>query len=285
MRRSFGLARLGIYLALLIACLFFLTPIYVVAVTSLKGLDELRHGNMMQLPQTWTFSPWLKAWSSACTGADCNGLRPFFFNSILIVVPSVILSSALGCVNGYALSKWRFPGADTIFTIFLLGLFIPYQAIILPAARFLGFFGISNTIPGLIVIHVCYGIAFTTMLFRNFYASVPQELVKAARVDGADFFLILWRIFLPISLPIFAVCIIWQFTQIWNDFLFGVVFTGPDSRPVTVALNNFVNAKEGVQEYNVNMAAAVITALPTLLVYILGGRYFVRGLVSGSVKG
>ena len=285
MPHNLKIGRIIIYACLTLACLFFLTPIYVVLVTSFKTLTELRGGHMLQLPQTLTVAAWTKAWSSACTGADCNGLRPFFFNSVKIVVPSVILSSVLGCLNGYTLSKWRFRGADVVFTMLLLGLFIPYQAIILPAARFLGFFGLSNTIQGLIVIHVAYSIAFTTMLFRNFYAALPQELIKAARVDGAGFFLILWRICLPISVPIFAVCVIWQFTQIWNDFLFGVVFTGPDARPVTVALNNFVNATEGVAEYNVNMAAAIITTLPTLLVYIVGGRYFIRGLSGGAIKG
>jgi len=285
MRHDPKIARVGIYVALLVFALFFTTPLYVVVVTSFKGLDELRRGNLLSLPDAWSAAAWAKAWSSACTGIACEGLRPFFLNSVKIVIPAVTLSAAIGAVNGYALAQWHFRGADAIFTMLLLGFFIPYQAILLPAAQLLGRLGLSNTIPGLILIHVAYGIAFTTMLFRNFYVNVPSELVKAARVDGAGFFTIFRRIFLPLSLPIFTVCVIWQFTQIWNDFLFGVVFSGPSARPVTVGLNNLVNTTEGVKEYNVDMAAALITALPTLLVYILGGRYFIRGLTAGAVKG
>lgn len=285
MRREHRIFRIAIYTALIAAALFFLTPLYIVVVTSLKSLDELRRGNMLSIPEIWTTAAWAKAWSHACTGTACDGLRPFFVNSIKMVIPSVILSAAIGSFNGYALAQWRFRGADALFTMLLVGFFIPYQAILLPAAQFLGYLQISNTIAGLIVIHVAYGIAFTTMLFRNFYVAVPAELVRAARVDGAGFFRIYRSIFLPLSLPIITVCVIWQFTQIWNDFLFGIVFTGPDSRPVTVGLNNLVNTSEGVKEYNVDMAAAMITALPTLLVYIIGGRYFIRGLTAGAVKG
>jgi glucose/mannose transport system permease protein len=264
---------------------FFLIPFYLVLVTSFKDVAELRRGNMLSLPETWTVAAWLKAWSAACTGAACNGLRPYFYNSLEMVVPAVLISSVIGAFNGYALAQWHFRGADAIFTLLLLGFFIPYQAILLPAAQFLGYLHLSNTIAGLVLIHVAYGIAFTTMLFRNYYVSVPPDLVKAARVDGAGFFLIFRKIFLPISLPIFTVCIIWQFTQIWNDFLFGAAFSGTTARPVTVGLNNLVNTTEGVKEYNVDMAGAVITALPTLIVYIFGGRYFVRGLTAGAVKG
>jgi glucose/mannose transport system permease protein len=279
------ISRGALYFALAVAALFFLTPLYIVLVTSLKTLDEIRGGNMLSLPEVWTGAAWAKAWSSACTGTACDGLHPFFSNSVQMVIPSVLLSTLIGSFNGYALAQWRFRGADAIFTLLLVGFFIPYQAILLPAARFLAYLEISNTITGLVVIHVAYGIAFTTMLFRNFYVSLPAELVKAARVDGAGFFLIYRRIFLPLSLPILTVCVIWQFTQIWNDFLFGVVFTGPDSRPVTVGLNNLVNTSEGVKEYNVDMAGALITALPTLMVYIVGGRYLIRGLTAGAVKG
>lgn len=285
MRHDPKLARVAIYAALLLFAIFFTTPLYIVVVTSFKGLDELRRGNLLSLPDAWSAAAWAKAWSGACTGVACEGLRPFFLNSVKIVIPAVALSAAIGAVNGYALAQWHFRGADAIFTLLLLGFFIPYQAILLPAAQLLGRLGLSNTIPGLILIHVAYGIAFTTMLFRNFYVNVPPELVKAARVDGAGFFTIFRRIFLPLSLPIFTVCVIWQFTQIWNDFLFGVVFSGPSARPVTVGLNNLVNTTEGVKEYNVDMAAALITALPTLLVYVLGGRYFIRGLTAGAVKG
>lgn len=285
MRPEKLLARTAIYVVLGFFALIFLAPLYVVIVTSLKTLPELRQGTMLALPQTWTLDAWSKAWSTACTGAACNGLQPFFMNSVYIVIPSVIISSMIGSINGYALSQWRFPGSEIIFTGLLFGFFIPFQAILLPAAQFLGLFKLANTIPGLITIQTVYGIAFCTMLFRNYYVAMPLELVKAARVDGAGFFRIFWRIFLPISVPIFTVCIIWQFTHIWNDFLFGVVFSGPESRPITVGLNNLVNTSEGVKEYNVDTAAALITALPTLIVYIIGGRYFIRGLTAGAVKG
>jgi glucose/mannose transport system permease protein len=285
MMRNVSIHRVVIYGALLGYAAFVLSPIYVMTVTSVKGLDEIRQGSLLALPQHLTLAAWVKAWGTACTGVRCEGLQPFFLNSILIVVPSVVLSSIIGALNGYALAQWRFRGADALFTLLLLGFFVPFQAIILPAAQFLGYFGLSNTIAGLVLVHVVYGIAFTTMLFRNFYVAVPVDLVKAARIDGAGFMTIFRRIFLPLSLPTFMVCIIWQFTGIWNDFLFGVVFSGIDARPVTVALNNLVNTTEGVKEYNVDMAAALITALPTLVVYVVGGRYFVRGLMAGAVKG
>jgi len=285
MRPSVSFHRVMIYAMLIGFAIFVLFPIYIVVVTSFKDLDELRRGNMLAPPEFWTIAAWLKAWGTACTGVRCDGLQPYFLNSVQMVIPAVLISSIVGSINGYVLSHWRFRGADALFTMLLVGFFIPYQAILLPAAQFLGYFELANTIPGLILIHVVYGIAFTTLLFRNYYVSIPAELLKAARIDGAGFFTIYHRIFLPLSLPIFMVGIIWQFTQIWNDFLFGVVFSGPDARPVTVALNNLVNTSEGVKEYNVDMAAALITALPTLLVYIIGGRYFVRGLTAGAVKG
>lgn len=283
--RSASFHRVMIYAALAAYAAFVLSPIYVVLVTSLKGLDEIRQGGLLSFPRDITFAAWAKAWSGACTGVRCDGLEPFVLNSVLIVVPSVLISSVIGALNGYALAQWRFRGSDALFTLLVFGFFIPFQAIILPAAQLLGYLGLSNTIGGLVLIHVVYGIAFTTMLFRNFYVAIPSELVRAARIDGAGFMTIFRRIFLPLSLPTFMVCIIWQFTGIWNDFLFGVVFSGIDARPVTVALNNLVNTSEGVKEYNVDMAAALISALPTLVVYIIGGRYFVRGLMAGAVKG
>ena len=283
--RSASFHRTLIYAALLAYAAFVLSPIWVMGVTSVKGLDEIRQGGLLSFPHDVTFAAWAKAWGSACTGVRCDGLQPFFLNSILIVVPAVLLSSIIGALNGYALAQWRFRGSEALFTLLVFGFFIPFQAILLPAAQLLGFLGLSNTIGGLILIHVVYRLAFTTMIFRNFYVAVPGELVRAARIDGAGFMTIFWRIFLPLSLPVFMVCIIWQFTGIWNDFLFGVVFSGIDARPVTVALNNLVNTSEGVKEYNVDMAAALITALPTLVVYIVGGRYFVRGLMAGAVKG
>ena len=278
-------SRAVIYAALVLFAIYFLFPLYVMLSTSFKGLDELHTGNLLTLPQHFTFAPWAKAWNEACTGVRCDGMQPFFMNSIRMVIPAVLLSSIIGAFNGYVLTHWRFRGADGLFTMLLVGCFIPFQTILLPMARLLGVVGISNTITGLVFVHVVYGIAFTTMFFRNFYVSVPAELVKAARIDGAGFFTIFFRILLPVSLPIFMVCLIWQFTQIWNDFLFGIVFSGVDSMPITVALNNLVNTSTGVKEYNVDMAGAIIAALPTLLVYIIAGRYFVRGLTAGAVKG
>jgi glucose/mannose transport system permease protein len=278
-------SRVVVYAALILFALYFLFPLYVMLSTSFKSLDQIHTGTMLTLPTSPTFAPWIKAWSEACTGVRCDGMQPFFMNSVKMVIPAVLISSIIGAFNGYVLTHWRFRGADALFTMLLVGCFIPFQAILLPMARLEGFFGLSNTIGGLVLVHVVYGIAFTTMFFRNFYVSVPAELVKAARIDGAGFFMIFTRIMMPLSLPIFMVCLIWQFTQIWNDFLFGIVFSGVDSMPITVALNNLVNTSTGVKEYNVDMAGAIIAALPTLLVYVIAGRYFVRGLTAGAVKG
>jgi glucose/mannose transport system permease protein len=253
--------------------------------TSVKPIDELRDGNLLSLPSHFDFSAWVKAWSQACTGVHCDGLKPFFWNSVIIVVPSVLLSTLIGAFNGYVFSHWRFRGSDIIFSIMLVGCFIPFQVVLLPMARLLGSWELANSVYGLILVHVVYGLAFTTLFFRNFYIGVSKDLINAARVDGAGFFAIFYRIMLPISTPILVVCMIWQFTQIWNDFLFGVVFSGSDSQPITVALNNLVNTSTGTKEYNVDMAAAMIAALPTLVVYIISGRYFVRGLTAGAVKG
>ena len=191
----------------------------------------------------------------------------------------------IGAINGYVFAQWRFRGSEILFALLLFGCFIPFQVVLLPMAQMLGRMGLAGTIPGLIFVHVVYGIGFTTLFFRNYYVTIPQELVRAAKIDGAGFLRIFWSIFLPLSAPIVVVTVIWQFTQIWNDFLFGVSFSGPGSQPVTVALNNIVNSTTGVQEHNVNMAAAIIAALPTLLVYVVAGKYFIRGLTAGSVKG
>ncbi|HTH58747.1 MAG TPA: carbohydrate ABC transporter permease [Paraburkholderia sp.] len=285
MQPKMKVSRAVVYAALILFALYFLFPLYVMLSTSFKGIDQLHSGNMLTLPTHPSFAPWVKAWSEACTGVRCDGMQPFFMNSVKMVIPAVLISSIIGAFNGYVLTHWRFRGADGLFTMLLVGCFIPFQAILLPMARLQGYFGLSNTIGGLVLVHVVYGIAFTTMFFRNFYVSVPAELVKAARIDGAGFFMIFTRIMMPLSLPIFMVCLIWQFTQIWNDFLFGIVFSGVDSMPITVALNNLVNTSTGVKEYNVDMAGAIIAALPTLLVYVIAGRYFVRGLTAGAVKG
>ena len=260
-------------------------PLFVMITTSLKSLEEIRTGSLIDLPREITFDAWKTAWSSACTGIQCEGLKPFFWNSVLLAVPAVIISTLIGALNGYVLSQWKFKGANLIFSLMLFGCFIPFQVVLLPMARVLGLINLAGSISGLVFVHVIYGIGFTTLFFRNYYVSIPSELVKAAKMDGATFFRIFISIFLPLSLPIIVVTVIWQFTQIWNDFLFGVSFSEAGTQPVTVALNNIVNSTTGVKEYNVDMAAAIIAALPTLLVYIIAGKYFIRGLTAGSVKG
>ena len=202
-----------------------------------------------------------------------------------MVIPAVILSVTLGALNGYVLTKWRFRGDNIVFAFILFGCFIPFQTVLIPMAYLLGALGIAGTIPGLVLVHVVYGISFTTLFFRNYFVSIPDEILRAARIDGAGFWAILLRILLPVSWPIIMVSVIWQFTGIWNDFLFGVAFSAGSGQPVTVALNNLVNTSTGTKAYDEDMAAAVITALPTIAVYVMAGRYFVRGLMAGSVKG
>jgi glucose/mannose transport system permease protein len=277
--------RILVYLLLGLAALWFLAPLYVMLVTSLKTLDEIRSGNLLSPPGGLNLDAWEAAWSSACTGVSCEGLKGYFWNSVRMVVPAVAISTLIGALNGYVLTQWRFRGSEVFFALLLIGCFIPFQVILLPMARTLGALGLAGAVSGLVFVHTVYGIAFTTLFFRNFYVALPQELVKAAKVDGAGFFTIFRRIILPLSLPIVVVSVIWQFTQIWNDFLFGVVYSAGDQQPITVALNNLVNTTTGVKQYNVDMAAAIIAALPTLLVYVLAGKYFVRGLTAGAVKG
>jgi glucose/mannose transport system permease protein len=278
-------ARFAIYALLGLVCLYYLMPLLILVSTSLKTLDDIRTGNLLSLPRQITLEPWQQAWSSACIGVRCEGMSVYFWNSFRFVIPAVLISTMIGAFNGYVLTMWRFRGSDFFFAALMIGCFIPFQVVLLPMARTLGALGISNTVTGLIFVHVIYGVAFTTLFFRNYYISIPDELVKAAKIEGAGFLRIFWRIILPLSTPIIVVSIIWQFTQIWNDFLFGVVFSTGDRQPVTVALNNLVNTSTGVIAYNVNMAAAIIAALPTLFVYIVAGKYFVRGLTAGAVKG
>jgi glucose/mannose transport system permease protein len=280
-----NVTRVVIYGALILFALIYLMPLYVMIVTSFKTLDEVRDGNMLQLPQQFTVAPWINAWGEACIGLTCNGIHGYFWNSIKMVVPAVAISTIVGAFNGYVLTKWKFPGHKIIFALMLFGCFIPFQVVLIPMARTLGTLGIANSTVGLIFVHVAYGIGFTTLFFRNYYVSFPDELMRAAMMDGAGFFQIFFRIILPTSLPIVVVTVIFQFTNIWNDFLFGVSFASGENAPMTVALNNLVSSSTGVKEYNVHMAAAMIAALPTLLVYVLAGRYFVRGLMAGAVKG
>ena len=279
------LVRVLIYAALLLFAVYYLLPLYVMLVNSVKPLEEIRGGGMLSLPQQWTLDPWRSAWSTAQIGVEPTGLRPYFMNSILMVVPAVAISTLLGALNGYVLTKWRFRGDTIVFGMMLLACFIPFQIVLIPMARVLGLLGLAGTTPGLVLVHVVYGLGFTTLFFRNYYDAFPTELVRAAQIDGASFFQIFRRILLPSSGPIIVVTVIWQFTNIWNDFLFGASFADFDSIPMTVALNNLVSSSTGVKEYNVHFAGAILAALPTLIVYIVSGRYFVRGLMAGAVKG
>ncbi|MEM7441912.1 MAG: carbohydrate ABC transporter permease [Pseudomonadota bacterium] len=283
--RTGRLTRALIYAVLIFFAVYYLLPLFVMLVNSVKPLDEIREGNMLALPREFTIQPWLTAWNSAQVGVEATGLAPYFINSILIVVPAVIISTGLGALNGYVLTKWKFRGANLIFGMMLLACFIPFQIVLIPMAQILGDIGLAGTRYGLILVHVVYGLGFTTLFFRNYYAAFPTELVKAAQIDGAGFFRIFRRILLPSSGPIIVVTVIWQFTNVWNDFLFGVSFADFSSMPMTVALNNLVSSSTGVREYNVHFAGAVLAALPTLVVYIVSGRYFVRGLMAGAVKG
>ncbi len=277
--------RILIYGILVLFAAYFLVPLIVMIFTSVKTIEDIRTGSLISFPREITFEAWQAAWNSACIGVSCNGIKGYFLNSVKMVVPAVTISTLMGAANGYVFSKWRFKGSEVIFSLLLVGCFIPFQVILLPMARTLGKLGLSQSVTGLILVHIVYGLAFTTLFFRNYYVTIPDDLVKAARIDGAGFFTIFWRIILPLSAPILVVCVIWQTTQIWNDFLFGVVFSSGDTQPVTVALNNLVNTSTGVKYYNIDMAAAIIAALPTLFVYIVAGKYFLRGLTAGSVKG
>ena len=283
--RTSVLVRAAIYAVLLVFAVYYLLPLYVMLVNSVKPLDEIRQGNMMSLPQLFTLDPWRSAWSTAQIGVQPTGLKPYFLNSVLMVIPAVAMSTLLGAMNGYVLTKWRFRGDGIVFGLLLFACFIPFQIVLIPMARILGLLGLAGSTPGLILVHVVYGLGFTTLFFRNYYDAFPTELIRAAQIDGAGFFRIFWRILLPSSGPIIVVTVIWQFTNIWNDFLFGASFADFDSQPVTIALNNLVSSSTGVKEYNVHFAGAILAALPTLVVYVVSGRYFVRGLMAGAVKG
>lgn len=280
-----SIGRVVLYAVLTVFAIYYLLPLYVMLANSFKPLAEIRQGDMLALPQAWTLDPWRSAWSTAQIGVQATGLKPYFINSISMVVPAVLLSTILGALNGYVLTKWRFRGDGIVFGLILLSCFIPFQIVLIPMAKMLGVLGLAGTTSGLVLVHLVYGLGFTTLFFRNYYAAFPTELVRAAQIDGAGFFRIFRRILLPSSGPIIVVTVIWQFTNIWNDFLFGASFADADSVPMTVALNNLVSSSTGVKEYNVHFAGAVLAALPTLIVYVVSGRYFVRGLMAGAVKG
>jgi glucose/mannose transport system permease protein len=286
-RKGRGLkpARVGIYAFLIIAAAFFLLPLYVMIVTSLKSMPEVRQGNLLSLPTAPTLAAWVKAWSSACTGLTCNGISVGFLNSVKILLPSVTVSIAVGAVTGYALSLWRPRGAGLLFGTLMAVAFVPYQVFLFPLVRLFSYVNLNSSLPGIIVVHTIFGLPTMTLIFRNYFAGIPLELMKAARVDGAGFWRIFVAIMLPMAVPIIVVAIILQVTGIWNDFIFGLVFAGRENFPMTVQLNNVVNTTQGEREYNVDMAATMLTALVPLAVYFISGRWFVRGIAAGAVKG
>jgi glucose/mannose transport system permease protein len=277
--------RLGVYAFLLFSAAFFLLPLWIMLLTSVKTMDEIRIGNILAWPADPTLQPWIAAWSAACTGLACDGIQVGFWNSVRILIPSVILSILVGALNGYALCFWRVRGAELMFAILLIGAFIPYQVFLYPLVRLFSTVGIYNSLPGIVLVHIIFGMPIMTLLFRNFYSSLPHELFNAARIDGGGFMTIFWRVMLPMSTPMLIVATILQVTGIWNDFILGLTFAGRANLPMTVQLNNIVNSVQGERAYNVDMAATVLTALVPLVVYFASGRWFVRGIAAGAVKG
>ena len=280
--------KIALYGLLCVAAVLILAPVFIMVSTSLKSMDEIRNGSIFTLPVDPGFGAWGKAWFGDCAktlGEKCGGLSSSFLTSVKIVIPALFLSVGLGSVTGYTLAVWKMKGANIMFAALLVGMFIPPQVTLYPLIIMVRELGIFGSIPGLVLVHVIWGVAFTTMMFRNFFKTVPQDLLKAARIDGAGFWPLFWYVMLPLSLPILGVAMILQFTYIWIDFWLGLTCGGRSGQPMTVALNNLVGSQFGEKEYNVNMAATMLTALPTLAVYLLSGRLFVRGIAAGAVKG
>jgi glucose/mannose transport system permease protein len=278
-------ARVGLYVFLIIVALFFLLPLYVMLVTSVKPMSEIRLGDILALPSSFSLGAWKTAWSSACIGLSCQGIRIGFANSVKILVPSVALSVMVGSLTGYTLSYWRVRGAELLFGSMMIVAFIPYQIFIYPLVRTFALLQLDQSLASIVIVHTIFGLPTMTLLFRNYFTSLPLELVKAARIDGAGFYRIFWSIVLPMSTPMLIVAVILQATHIWNDYLFGLVFAGRENLPMTVQLNNLVNSVQGEPAYNVDMAATAITALLPLILYFCSGRWFVRGIATGAVKG
>ena len=278
-----SVTRLLIYIVLIIFTIFYIIPMYIMVVTGMKSFSEVGLSTMWNLPRSLNFESFRTAWLGSAKGGF-RGLSGSFFNSVLLVIPATIISALFGSLNGYVLAKWRFRGSDLIFTMILFGMFIPYQSIIIPLVLTLQKLHVYGTIPGLILVHVIYGIPISTLIFRNYYITVPTEMVEASKIDGANFLGIYRWIIFPLSTPGFAVAMIWQFTSIWNDFLFGLIVTpNPASQPITVALNNLAGSY--IVQWNVQIAGALLTALPPILVYVFLGKFFLRGLMQGSLKG
>ena len=284
MKRTKHWARFGVYAFLLFAAAFFLLPLYVMLTTSFKSMDEIRLGQIFALPSSITFDAWRAAWSEACTGVSCEGVRGGFWNSVAIAVPSVVLPILLGAVNGYALSWWKPKGSQWLFGVLMLGAFIPIQVMIYPLVKLEAAIGIYSSLPGIVVVHLVFAMPIMTLLFRNYYAGLPSELFKAARVDGGGFWRIFIQLVLPMSTPMLIVAAIMQITGVWNDYILGLTFAGRDHLPMTVQLNNVINTTTGERLYNLNMAATILTSAVPLLVYLISGRWFVRGIAAGAVK-
>jgi glucose/mannose transport system permease protein len=282
---GFTAGRVGVYVFLVIAAAFFLLPAIIMVLTSLKTMAQIRQGQIFSLPEGFDLTAWRAAWSSACTGLNCNGVSVGFVNSLKILVPSTVVSISAGAVTGYALSLWNVRWSNVLFGVLLIGAFIPYQVFIYPLVRLSSYAHIFQTLPCIIIIHTIFGLPLMTLIFRNYYASLPIELFKAARVDGGGFWQIFFYVMLPMSTPILVVAVILQITGIWNDFILGLNFAGNDNLPMTVLLNNIVNSTTGERVYNVNMAATILTAAVPLAVYFISGRWFVRGIAAGAVKG
>ncbi|XHS79466.1 carbohydrate ABC transporter permease [Burkholderiaceae bacterium UC74_6] len=282
---SFSPARWGIYGFLLFAAAFFLAPLYVMLTTSFKSMEEIRLGQIFALPGAASLDAWRAAWSEACTGVACEGIRGGFWNSVLIVVPSTVIPILIGALNGYALSFWKPRGANLLFAILMLGAFIPIQVMIYPLVKLEAALGLYSSLPGIVVVHIVFSMPVMTLLFRNYYAGIPEELFKAARIDGGGFWRIFVQLMLPMSVPIAIVATIMQVTGVWNDYILGLVFAGRENLPMTVQLNNVINTTTGERLYNVNMAATILTSAVPLLVYLVSGRWFVRGITAGAVKG
>ena len=277
-------ARIGVYAFLIFAAAFFLLPLYVMLTTSFKSMDEIRLGQIFALPSSITFDAWRAAWSEACTGVSCEGVRGGFWNSVTIAVPSVVLPILLGAINGYALSWWKPKGSQWLFGVLMMGAFIPIQVMIYPLVKLEAAIGIYSSLPGIVVVHLVFAMPIMTLLFRNYYAGLPAELFKAARVDGGGFWRIFIQLVLPMSTPMLIVAAIMQITGVWNDYILGLTFAGRENLPMTVQLNNVINTTTGERLYNLNMAATILTSAVPLLVYLISGRWFVRGIAAGAVK-
>ena len=277
--------RFVVYSVLTICAIFFLFPLYIMVITSMKDIEAIRNGNIFVPTLHPSFGAWNKALFHACTGLYCEGITPGFWNSVRITGPSVIVSIAVASVTGYSLANWPFKFSEVFFTILLVSSFIPYVVMLYPLVIITRWLGIYSTLPAVVLVHTIFGLPILTLLFRNYFSSLPQELFKAARVDGAGYWRIFFQVFAPMSIPIFTVAVILQVTGIWNDFLFGVIYAGPTNYPMTVQLNNIVNSVQGGKEYNVDMAATILTGLVPLAIYFFSGKYFVRGIAAGAVKG